>query len=47
MSEVTGIGPTFITEMERGLRSISIRTIDRIGAGLGMASATVLAELDK
>ena len=47
MSKVTGIGPTFITEMERGLRSISIRTIDRIGAGLGMAPATVLAELDK
>jgi len=47
MSKRTGIGPTFITEMERGKRSISIITIDRLGAGLGLASSAVLAELDR
>lgn len=47
MSKQTGIGHTYITEMECGSRAISIRTIDRLGAGLGMASSAVLAELDK
>jgi len=47
MSQQTGIGHTYITEMECGSRAISILTIDRLGAGLGMASSAVLAELDK
>mgnify|MGYP003499480223 FL=1 len=47
MSKRTGIGTTFITEMERGYRAISIRTIDRLAAGLKLASWQVLAELDR
>jgi len=46
MSKRTGIGPTFITEMERGYRAITIKTIDRIAAGLALAPSQVLAELD-
>jgi hypothetical protein len=46
MSRRTGVGGTFLTEMETGRRAISIRTIDRIAAGLGLAPSKVLAELD-
>lgn len=47
MSKRTGIGKTFITDMECGNRSISIRTIDRLAKGLKLASWQVLAELDR
>lgn len=47
MARDTGIGSTFITEMERGTRAISIRTIDRLADGLKLASSAVLAELDR
>lgn len=46
MSRETGVGRTFLTEMERNARAITIKTIDRIAAGLGLAPSKVLAELD-
>lgn len=45
--ELTGISETFIMEMERCTRSISIKTVDRLAKGLKLASWQVLAELDR
>lgn len=42
----TGLGPSLFTEMERGHRAISIKTIDRFAAGIKLEPAAVLAELD-
>jgi len=47
MGRRCGVLPNFLVEMENGQRSISIRTIDRVARGLGVASSVVLAELDR
>jgi transcriptional regulator with XRE-family HTH domain len=47
MAAECGIAVSFIREMETGLRSISIRTIDRIADGLKLEPAAVLSELDR
>lgn len=42
-----GLCPSLFTEMERGHRAISLKTIDRLAAGFKLASWQVLAELDR
>ncbi len=42
-----GLCPSLFTEMERGRRAISLKTIDRLAAGFKLESWQVLADLDR
>lgn len=46
LADELGAGATYVTAMEVGRRSITLRTVDQLAVVLGLTPAQVLAELD-
>ena len=46
LADELNAGATYVTAMEVGRRSITLRTVDQLAVVLGMTPAQVLSELD-
>jgi transcriptional regulator with XRE-family HTH domain len=42
LADVTGLSRTYVSDIERGLRNVSVGTLARIGAALGVQASQLL-----
>lgn len=43
LADVTGLSRTYVSDIERGLRNVSVGTLSRIGTALGVQASQLLS----
>lgn len=47
LARMAGISRTYLSDIERGLRNISLGTLEKLGTAIGMTPAAILAKAEE